>query len=104
MSTQSGDESKYTLEYHTAEDRDPQGPPFKYRTHYLDDAVAEAARHDQAGGRVLRVTRGGQVVFGEEELRRVLARVSEFATRQPGLDLREGAALALRERGEAAGA
>lgn len=91
-----GDE-KFALEYHTAEDTDPEGPPFKYRSHYLDDAVAEAWRIIEADGRVLCVTRGGEVTLDIEALERVLSLVRETRAGDPERPVREIAAQALGE-------
>ena len=97
-------DEKFALEYYTADDADPQGPPFKYRSHYLDDAVAEAWRLRDAGGRPLRVTRGDAVTLDTEALESTLARVSAMSTGEPEQPLREIAARALDENVKAHGA
>src|SRR3712207_5156786 len=97
-------EEKFALEYHTADDPDPQGPPFKYRSHYLDDVVAEAWRLRDAGGRPLRVTRGEGVTLDGEALEGVLALISETRAGGPERPLREVAAQALGESAKARGA
>jgi hypothetical protein len=97
-------DEKFALEYYTADDADPQGPPFKYRSHYLDDAVAEAWRLRDAGNRPLRVTRGSAVTLDEGALESTLARVSELSKGEPEQPLREIAARALGENVKAHGA
>ncbi len=97
-------EEKFALEYHTADDPDPQGPPFKYRSHYLDDAVAEAWRLKETGGRSLRVTRGDEVTLDGDALDGLLALISETRTGEPERPLRELAAQALGENAKAQGA
>jgi len=44
VASEARDEDKYTLEYFTSGERGEGEPPFKYRTFYLDDALAEAWR------------------------------------------------------------
>ena len=75
-------EGQYTLEYYTKDDADEQQPPFKYRTFYLEDALAEGWQLRQAGGGCVRLTRERQIVFEKEELERIFARISELAGAQ----------------------
>lgn len=96
-------EDKYVLEYHTGDDSDPQGPPFKYRSYYLADVLAEAWRIAESGGQAQRVARGRQAVFEGEGLDTMLARLSEQMRAGPDVVLREVAERALREAGRAAG-
>ena len=94
-----GDE-KFVLEYHTADDPDPQGPPFKYRSHYLDDVVAEASRLTQSKGRALRITRGESIVFDRDALEGILKQVSALKDDEPNRPLRELAKTVVEERDE----
>ena len=100
MTSATNDEDKYTLEYFTPGERGEDEPPFKYRTFYLDDALAEAWRIARSGGAALRLTRRHEPVFDEEELKEFLDRMTELDGEKSGRDERELAAFALRERGE----
>ena len=93
-------EEKYTLDYFTPGEGAPEEPPFKYRTFYLDDALAEGWRIARDGGAALRVTRGGEPVFDGDELKKAFARMSELEGERPGRAERELAALFLEESGE----
>jgi len=97
----SPDEEKYTLDYFTPGEGAPDEPPFKYRTFYLDDALAEAWRVTRAGGAALRVTRGGEVVSDEDDLKNAFDRMAELEGEQPGRRERELAALFLEESDKA---
>jgi hypothetical protein len=94
------DEERYTLEYFTAGEGAADEPPFKYRTFYLDDALAEAWRIARAGGAALRLTRGGVVVSDREDLEKAFVRMAELEGEQPGRAERELAALFLEESGK----
>jgi hypothetical protein len=94
------DEDKYTLEYYTSGERAEDEPPFKYRTFYLDDALAEAWRVAESGGEVLSITQRGQPVFGEGELKEALERISELDGAKPAGDERKRAARVLEESGK----
>ena len=100
MTSATNDEDKYTLEYFTPGERAADEPPFKYRTFYLDDALAEAWRIARSGGAALRLTRRHEPVFDEEELKKALDRMTAFDGEKSGRGERELAALALRERDE----
>ena len=100
MTSEARDEDKYTLEYFTPGERGEDEPPFKYRTFYLDDALAEAWRIARSGGAALRLTRRHEPVFDEEELKKALDRMTAFDGEKSGRGERELAALALRERDE----
>jgi hypothetical protein len=91
-------EEKFVLEYHTADDPDPQGPPFKYRSYYLDDAVAEGWRLQDVGGRPLCVTRGDEMILDTESVREILERVSQLRTSDLTRDLRDVASEVLSEK------
>ena len=91
------DEEKYTLDYFTHGERAADEPPFKYRTFYLDDALAEAWRIARDGGAALRLTKGREPVFDEDELKKAFERMSELEGERPGRGERELAALALEE-------
>ena len=93
-------EEKYTLDYFTPGEGAPEEPPFKYRTFYLDDALAEGWRIARDGGAALRVTRAGEPVFDGDGLKKAFARMSELEGEQRGRDERELAALFLEESGE----
>ena len=99
MTSEARDEDKYTLEYFTPGERGEDEPPFKYRTFYLDDALAEAWRIAHSGGTALRLTRRHEPVFDEEELRKTLDRMTELDGEQSARGERELAALVLKERG-----
>ena len=102
MSTQpSGDAEKYTLVYYLPEDKDPNSPPFKYRTYYLADALEGAWRNLQAGGSTLSITQADRVVFSNEELGEAFNRVKELLTLKPERSLREIAEQVLGELGKA---
>jgi hypothetical protein len=100
--TSASDEDKYTFDYfpHGGRDGDDE-PPFKYRTFYLDDAVAEAWRIARGGGSALRITRQGESAFDEDGLRELLDKMSKLESEQSGRDERELAALALGDSGGA---
>ena len=100
MTSATNDEDKYTLEYFTPGERGEDEPPFKYRTFYLDDALAEAWRIARSGGTALRLTRRHEPVFDEEELKKALDRMTELDGEQSARGERELAALVLRERDE----
>lgn len=93
-------EEKYALEYHTADDPDPQGPPFKYRSHYLDDVLAESWRLQNSGGRALCISQREDVVFDKEALDALLSNVSAKQKENESADLRELAREALAERAD----
>lgn len=93
-------DGKYTLEYHTADDPDPQGPPFKYRTHYPAEALAEAWRHRHSGGRALRITRDGREVLDRARLDAALARLSELLPPDPEEVLLKTCERVLKERAD----
>jgi len=92
------DEDKYTLEYFTPGERASDEPPFKYRTFYLDDALAEAWRIARGGGTALRLTRRHEPIFDGEELKEFLDRMTELDGEKSERGERELAALVLRER------
>ncbi|HYE65272.1 MAG TPA: hypothetical protein VD966_06800 [Pyrinomonadaceae bacterium] len=94
--------AQYTLSYYTKDDPDPQGPPYKYRTYYLDDVLAEAWRHHYSGGRPIEITQGPQIIFNHEDLLGALARISEFDRAQPGRPSREVAEMVARETAKSA--
>jgi hypothetical protein len=100
MTPAAADEERYTLDYFTTGERAADEPPFKYRTFYLDDALAEAWRITRAGGAALRVTKGGEVVSDEDDLKDAFERMSELEAGQPGSGERELAALFLEESGD----
>ena len=97
MTPASPDEEKYTLDYFTPGERAADEPPFKYRTFYLDDALAEAWRIARDGGAALRLTRGREPVFDEDELKKACEMMSELGGGRPGRGERELAALVLEE-------
>jgi len=92
LTSAANDEEKYVLDYYTEGERAEDEPPFKYRSFYLDDAVAEAWRIARAGGDALRITRGGEPVFEATELGGLLEKMSEL---EGGRNERERAAHAL---------
>lgn len=105
MTSAPNDEDKYTLDYF------PQGgrtgddePPFKYRTFYLDDALAEAWRITRDGGSALRIKRRDEPALEEAELKALLEKMSKLEGEQSGRGERELAALALEHSGESASA
>ena len=100
MTSATRDEDKYTLEYFTPGERVSDEPPFKYRTFYLDDALAEAWRIARSGGAALRLMRRHEPVFDEEELKKFLDRMTELDGEKSARGERELAALVLRERDE----
>ena len=100
MTSATSDEEKYTLEYFTPGERAEDEPPFKYRTFYLDDALAEAWRIARSGGAALRLTQHREPVFNEEELKKTLDRMSELGGEESARGERELAALVLGERNE----
>lgn len=97
MTSEARDEDKYTLEYFTTGERAEDEPPFKYRTFYLDDALAEAWRINKGGGEALAVKRSGEQAFDGESLRKTLERISELRAERPSHSERELAALVLAE-------
>ena len=100
--TSASDEDKYTLEYFPHGGRGGgDEPPFKYRTFYLDDAVAEGWRIARGGGSALRITRQGESMYDEEGLRKLLDKMSKLEGEHSGRGERELAALAIGEPGEA---
>jgi hypothetical protein len=100
--TSASDEEKYTLDYfpHGGRDGDDE-PPFKYRTFYLDDAVAEGWRIARGGGSALRITRQGESTLDEDGLRKLLNKMSALEGEHSGRGERELAALAIGEPDEA---
>ena len=99
MTSAADDGEKYTLDYFTAGETASDEPPFKYRTFYLDDALAEAWRIARDGGAALRVTRAGEPVFDGDALKKAFAMMSELEGEQSGRAERELAALFLEESG-----
>lgn len=101
--TSASDEDKYTLDYfpHGGRDGGDDEPPFKYRTFYLDDAVAEAWRIARGGGSAIRITQQGESRFDEDGIRELLDKMSELEGKESGRGERELAALAIGESGEA---
>ena len=99
MTSAAADEERYTLDYFTPGERAADEPPFKYRTFYLDDALAEALRITRAGGAALRLKKGREVVSDSEDLKKALDRMAELEGEQPGRRERELAALFLEESG-----
>jgi hypothetical protein len=97
VTSATNDEDKYTLEYYTSGERAQDEPPFKYRTFYLDDALAEAWRVAESGGEVLAITRRGQSAFDEGELTQALERISELDGAKSAGDERKRAARVLEE-------
>ena len=97
MTPASPDEEKYTLDYFTHGEPAADEPPFKYRTFYLDDALAEAWRIARDGGAALRLTKGREPVFDEGDLKRAFREMAELEAEQPGSSERELAALFLEE-------
>ncbi len=93
-------EERYTLDYFTTGEGASEEPPFKYRTFYLDDALAEALRITRAGGAALRLTKGREVVSDGEDLKKAVERMAELEDEQPGRRERELAALFLEESGK----
>jgi hypothetical protein len=93
------DEEKYTLDYFTAGEGASEEPPFKYRTFYLDDALAEAWRIERAGGAALRIARAGESVFDGDGLKEAFDMMSELESEQKGRAERELAAIFLEESG-----
>ena len=100
MTSGARDEDKYTLEYFTSGERADDEPPFKYRTFYLDDALAEAWRILHGGGESLCIKRSGEHAFDEESLRKAVERISQLRDEKPSHDERELAALVLAETNE----
>ena len=101
MTPAAADEERYTLDYFTSGECASEEPPFKYRTFYLDDALAEALRITRAGGAALRLTKGREVVSDGEDLKKALDRIAELEGEHPGRRERELAALFLEESGKA---
>jgi hypothetical protein len=102
VTSAASDDDKYTLDYfpHGGRDSGDDEPPFKYRTFYLDDAVAEAWRIARGGGSALRITRQSESAFDEDGLRALLNKMSELEGEQAGRGERELAALAIGGPGE----
>ena len=100
MTSAAADEERYTLDYFTSGEGASEDPPFKYRTFYLDDALAEALRITRGGGAALRLTKGREVVSEGEDLKKALDRMAELEALQPGRRERELAALFLEESGK----
>lgn len=100
MTSAANDEDKYTLDYFTEGERADDEPPFKYRTFYLDDALAEAWRIERDGGSPLRITRREGVVFDEEALKDSLDRITKLEGEESARGERELAALVLGESGK----
>jgi len=100
VTSATNDEDKYTLEYFTPGERAEDEPPFKYRTFYLDDALAEAWRIARSGGTALRITKRHEPVFGGEELKEFLDRMTKLGGEESARGERELAALVLGERDE----
>jgi hypothetical protein len=98
----SAEESRYTLSYYTTPEPDPTGVPFKYRSPYLADALAEAWRLRDSGGRALSITHDGITVYGEPGLQGVLARMSDLIGPAPERRLREVAEEVISETDEVA--
>lgn len=94
------DEERYTLDYFMSGEGASEEPPFKYRTFYLDDALAEALRITRAGGAALRLKKGREVFSDSEDLKKALDRMAELEGLQPGHRERELAALFLEESGK----
>lgn len=69
---------KYVLDYFTAKEQAPgEELPFRYRTHYLPDALAEAWRIRKEGGQALQISQGQQTVFDREALESALNHMDE---------------------------
>jgi hypothetical protein len=101
VTSEVNDEDKYVLDYFTEGERADDEPPFKYRTFYLDDALAEAWRITRDGGEVLSITQRGETAFDEETLKDALGKMSKLEGDATARDERELAARVLDESGEA---
>jgi hypothetical protein len=95
------DEDKYVLDYFTEGERADDEPPFKYRTFYLDDALAEAWRITRDGGSALSITRRGETAFDEEDLKDALGKMTKLEGDGTARGERELAAHVLEELGSA---
>jgi hypothetical protein len=96
------DEDKYVLEYFTEGERADDEPPFKYRSFYLDDALAEAWRIERGGGSALGITQRGESALDGEALKDALEKMTTLEGEESARDERERAALVLGELGKAA--
>jgi hypothetical protein len=94
------DREKYTLVYYTPDETDQAGPPFKYRTYYLADALEGAWRNHQAGGNVISIVQNERIVFSNEGLQTAFSRISELIPLTPERALREIAEQVVRESGK----
>jgi hypothetical protein len=98
LSTTTGeDREKYTLVYYMPDDKNPENPPFKYRTYYLADALEAAWRNHQAGGSTISIVQEQRVVFSGEELAEAFARISDLIPLGPERPLREIAEQVVKE-------
>jgi hypothetical protein len=91
-------EGKYTLSYYTVDDLDSDKPPFKYRTFYLEDALAEAWRIHNTGGRAEGISYNDKQLITIDELLSVGIRISELSNSAPGRDPQELAKQVILER------
>ena len=90
-------EEKYVLDYYLEASAGEEEPPFRYRTHYLADALVEGHRIETRGGRSLAITRGGTSVLDEGALRRAFSLMGDFAESSSEEEQRSAAERALRE-------
>ena len=73
----------FTLSYYTADDTNVENPPFKYRTFYLEDALAEAWRIQSSGGRFRSISYQDRELIDSEEFLNVYVRISELVNSSP---------------------
>ncbi len=92
-----GDADKYTLDYYTTINPDTNEPPFKYRTNYLDDALADARRIQEDGGYPLLITQADATTLNREELLGALARLNALEREQVGRSPQELAEQVIQE-------
>lgn len=98
---ESDNAKKYTLVYYMPDDSDPDGPPFKYRTYYLADAIEGAWLNHKAGGSAVSIVKDERIIFNNEDLLTVFRRMSELIPLRPERPLREIAEQIIRESGKA---
>lgn len=92
-------EYKFTLEYHLAGAQAGE-PPFKYRSNFLVDALAEGWRIHLNGGIIVALSRGRELVFSTDELPEFFNQMAVIGSSQSGLSPKEIAERAIRGMGK----
>ena len=96
---ESGDENKFTLDYYLTKEQTAE-PPFKYRSNYVADAVADGWRIHQNDGVAVAVSHEQESIFSKDELAEIFNRMTELKSGQSERSPKEIAEQAIQETGK----